>query len=46
MLCNKCKKEHYPHTTMLASQLIICPKCETQEFINYNELTDETQQKS
>ena len=39
MICSKCRKEHYPRTTMLATQLITCPKCGTQEIINYNELS-------
>jgi hypothetical protein len=38
--CKKCGKQFEPPTTMLATQLIVCPnsKCKEEEVINYNHL--------
>ncbi len=38
--CIKCGKQFSPETTMLATQLIMCPnpKCKEEELVNYNNL--------
>ena len=36
--CKKCGKSHDPSTTMFASQRVVCPKCNEEEVINYNNI--------
>lgn len=33
-----CNKTYEPPTTILPSQLLVCPKCGIKELINYNNL--------
>jgi len=36
-----CRKVYSPPTTYLAEQLVTCPKCGYEEFVNYNDYLDE-----
>lgn len=36
--CKKCQKTFTPFTTIMAVQEIICDKCGTSEYVNYNTL--------
>lgn len=39
--CISCSKSWEPPTTMLAKDVITCPKCGMEEVVNYNNLKED-----